>query len=237
MTPHTEAAHDAWLAARLALLEEEKALTRAREALAERRRALPWLRLEKSYMFDAAEGRVTLAELFGGHDQLIVQHFMFHPDWSAGCPSCSFWADNLAGVTPHLAARGVAFVLVSRAPLAKLEAYRARMGWPLRWVSSAPSDFSQDMAVSFEPRDSAVTKPLNYNFGTQHFAGPEAPGVTVFARDAAGQVFLTYGCRSRGIDALNGAYQLLDLVPKGRDEAGLPWPMAWVRRHDEYGRG
>jgi predicted dithiol-disulfide oxidoreductase (DUF899 family) len=235
MMPRAEATPAEWLAARRALLAEEKAFTHAREKLAERRRALPWLRLDKPYAFDASEGRVTLADLFGRHSQLVVQHFMFHPDWAAGCPSCSFWTDNLDGIAPHLAARDVAFVLVSRAPLPLLEAYRARMGWRSRWVSSAPSDFNADMEVSFEPQPAGSTaKPLNYNYGNQHFGGPEAPGVSVFARDDAGQAFLTYGCRSRGIDALNGAYQILDLVPKGRDEAGLKHAMAWVRRHDEY---
>jgi len=155
--------------------------------------------------------------------------------WVACCPSCSFWADNFATITPHLAARDVAFALVSRAPLPTLEAYRARMGWRLRWVSSAPSDFDADMAVSFEPPpEGSTAKPLNYNYGNQHFGGREAPGVSVFARDESGDVFLTYGCRSRRIDALNGTYQILDLVPKGRDEAGLKHSMAWVRRRDEY---
>ena len=233
MADHPVVSREEWLQARLALLDREKALTQQREALARARRELPWVRIDKEYAFGAAGGRKGLADLFGGCEQLIVYHFMFGPDWQEGCPACSFWADNYQGTLPHLRARDVNLVAVSRAPLAHLQSYRERMGWTFDWVSSAPSRFSFDFAVSFEPEDDPATAP-NYNFATQSFNGDEAPGISVFVRDKAGEVYHTYSCYSRGLDMLNGAYHHLDLVPKGRDEADLPWPMAWVKRHDRY---
>lgn len=230
MTTHRIVTQQEWLDASKALMAKEKAFTQAREELARERRALPWVRVDKPYEFDAVEGRVTLGDLFAGHSQLIVQHFMFGPDWNEGCPSCSYWSDNFNGIDKHLAARDTAFVLVSRGPLDRLQAYRKRMGWTFRWVSSAPSDFNKDFAVSFEPGEQG----LAYNFGTIKPPGQEMPGVSAFRRDGGGAIYRTYSTYSRGIDALNGTYQLLDITSKGRDEADLPWPMAWVRRHDKY---
>ena len=218
-----------WLKARRALMAREKELTRLRDAVAAERRALPWRRIDKDYAFDAPEGRVTLADLFAGRGQLLVQHFMYGPDYSEGCPSCSFWADNFDGIEPHLAARDTTLVLVSRGPLDALQAYRERMGWGFRWVSSAPGDFNYDFAVSRRPGEPS----FSYNYGTIERTIDEQPGVSVFVRDG-GAVFHTYSTFARGLDALNGAYQLLDLTPRGRDEAGLPWPQAWVKRHDRY---
>jgi predicted dithiol-disulfide oxidoreductase (DUF899 family) len=221
----------AWLEARRRLMTEEKALTRERDRLAAARRALPWLRVETPYGFDTPDGRRTLEDLFAGRSQLLIYHFMFPDAWEAGCKSCSFWADGYAGVGVHLAARDVTMVTVSKAPLPKLQAFKARMGWTFPWVSSAPSDFNRDFGVSFTPEEIA-SKARLYNFETQPFGVAEAPGVSVFARTASGEVFLTYQCFSRGLDALNPAYQLLDLVPRGRDEGDRP--MSWLRHHDAY---
>jgi predicted dithiol-disulfide oxidoreductase (DUF899 family) len=223
-----------WLAARKTLLQREKELTRAREALAAERRALPWVRVAAPYEFDAEGGKTTLAELFGARNQLLVYHFMFPDGWQAGCKSCSFWADGYDGIRPHLAARDVTLVVVSKAPLAKLVAFRERMGWSFPWVSSADSTFNRDFGVTITP-DEIASRARVYNFATQAFGVEEAPGISVFAKDPRGDVYHTYSCYARGLDWLNPAYQLLDLVPKGRDELGLPHPMAWVRLHDEYG--
>ena len=222
-----------WLAARKALLAKEKELTRLRDDLSRQRRELPWVKVEKTYVFDAPRGKETLSDLFAGRGQLIVDHFMFGADWQEGCPSCSFWADTYDGVVVHLEQRDASFVVVSTAPLDKLEAYRKRMGWSFKWVSSLNNDFNRDYHVSFTP---AEQKTADYNYRADGFGSSEAPGISVFAKDAAGSVFHTYSCYARGLDALNGAYQLLDLIPKGRDEQGLPHPMAWVRRHDRYGK-
>jgi predicted dithiol-disulfide oxidoreductase (DUF899 family) len=229
MTTHRIVSQPDWLEARKAFLAKEKEFTRLREELARERRALPWVKVEKDYVFQAPEGKVTLADLFDGKSQLIVQHFMFGPDWNEGCPSCSFWTDNLNGVAVHLAHRDTAFVLVSRAPIDKLEAYRKRMGWKLRWVSSLDNDFNFDFAVSFPP-DEKATK---YNFGTIKPHGQENPGFSAFRRDD-GAIYRTYSTYARGLDMLNGTYQLLDITSKGRDEDALSFPMAWVRRHDRY---
>ena len=229
---HQIVSHEEWLKARKAFLEKEKAFTKAREDLARERRELPWERVEKSYTFDALEGRVTLADLFGKHGQLIVQHFMFGPDWNEGCPSCSFWSDNYNGIDGHLAARDTAFVLVSRGPLDRLEAYKKRLGWTFRWVSSAGSDFNFDFGVSFVKGSDAAGP--NYNYGSMKVGGEEMPGISAFRRGDDGAIYHTYSTYGRGLDTINGTYQLLDLTSKGRDESGLPWPMAWVRRHDQY---
>lgn len=229
---HQIVSHEEWLKARKAFLEKEKAFTKAREDLARERRELPWERVEKSYTFDALEGRVTLADLFGKHGQLIVQHFMFGPDWNEGCPSCSFWSDNFNGIDGHLAARDTAFVLVSRGPLDRLEAYRKRLGWTFRWVSSAGSDFNFDFGVSFVKGSDAAGP--NYNYGSMKVGGEEMPGISAFRRGDDAAIYHTYSTYGRGLDTINGTYQLLDLTSKGRDERGLPWPMAWVRRHDQY---
>jgi predicted dithiol-disulfide oxidoreductase (DUF899 family) len=229
---HAVVSREEWLAARRRLLEQEKSLTRAREALAAERRALPWVKVEKPYAFDTVEGRRSLAQLFDGRSQLIVQHVMFDPSWEDACKSCSFWVDGLDPMAAHLAQRDVTAVAVSRAPLDKLQAFRRRMGWTLTWVSSAPSDFNYDFGVSFTPEAQAKGE-ISYNYGPRQPMG-ELPGISVFCRGADGQVFHTYSCYARGLDMMNAAYQYLDLVPKGRDEAGLPFTMAWVKLHDRY---
>lgn len=223
---------EAWIAARKELLAEEKAFTRARDALAAKRRALPWRRVAENYLFETETGTKALDDLFGFHSQLIVQHFMYGPDWKAGCPSCSFWADNFDHIVPHLAARNVAFTAVSRAPLEKLLAYRQRMGWTFPWASSYGTDFNRDFGVTFE--DSEVEEgrtPYNYTLGS--FPSGEAPGISVFAKKD-GHVFHTYSAYARGLEDFNGAYRYLDATPYGRNEDALPHPMAWVERHDEY---
>jgi predicted dithiol-disulfide oxidoreductase (DUF899 family) len=235
MTAHPIVSQQDWTAARLKFLEQEKAFTRARDELSAARRALPWEKVETNYRFEGANGSVSLADLFRGRGQLIVYHFMFGPDWEEGCKSCSFWVDNYDGVIAHLNARDTNLVAVSRAPLPRLAEYRKRMGWSFEWVSSLGNSFNQDFAVSF-PKDRPATEGNNYNFGTSRFGGEEAPGISVFARENAGAVYHTYSCYARGLDMLNGAYHLLDLVPKGRDEAALEYTMAWVRRHDEYAK-
>ncbi|MGZ5807371.1 MAG: DUF899 domain-containing protein [Croceibacterium sp.] len=223
--------HQEWLAARKAFLAKEKAFTRQREELARERRALPWEKVDKPYMFEGREGKLTLADLFDGRGQLIVQHFMFGPDWSEGCPGCSFWSDNFNGIDAHLAARDTSFVAVSRAPLDKLDAYKKRMGWSFRWVSSLGSDFNFDFGVSFTAQEG---KTNDYNYGSEKFGGEEKPGVSAFRRGDDGAIYHTYSTYARGLDVLNGAYHLLDITSKGRDEAMLPWSMAWVKRHDCY---
>jgi len=193
---------------------------------------LPWVKPDKTYTFEGPDGRVTLADLFVGRSQLLV-YFMLEPGWEEGCKSCSFWADNYQGAIPHLAARDTTLVTVSRAPLKEIEAFRQRMGWDFPWLSSHGSDFNFDFGVSFTPEQRERGGP-NYNFGTIAFGGEEAPGLSVFTRGDDGAVYHTYSTYSRGVDAFNGAYQLLDLVPNGRDEDGLDYTMAWVRHHDRY---
>jgi predicted dithiol-disulfide oxidoreductase (DUF899 family) len=233
MSAHEVVSHAEWTEARKALLAREKEFTRLRDELSAQRRALPWERVEAGYRFDGPEGRQSLPELFQGRSQLLVYHFMLGPDWEAGCKSCSFWADSFDGVDVHLAQRDTALVAISRAPYPKIDAYRRRMGWRFRWVSSHGSSFNFDYQVSFTPEQLAAGKSL-YNYALGDNTMSELPGLSVFFRDGA-QVFHTYSCYARGLDALNVAYQLLDLCPKGRDEAALPHTMSWVRRHDEYG--
>ena len=225
---------DEWVAARRAFLAKEKEFTRARDRLSEERRALPWVRVEKGYVFDGPEGKETLADLFVGKSQLLVYHFMYDPSWDAGCKSCSFWADNYDGIIAHLEARDVSLVAVSKASLATLDAFKQRMGWSFKWVSSLHNDFNRDYHVSFTPEEREEAKAY-YNYKLGAFPSSEGPGVSVFHKDESGHIFHTYSCYARGLDMLNGAYHLLDLVPKGRDEKGLPYPMAWVRLHDKYG--
>ena len=226
MTAHQIVSHDEWIKASQGLLEKEKEFTKLREQMAEERRKLPWEKVEKKYSFQDLEGRVTLADLFAGRSQLIVQHLMFGPDWNEGCPACSFWADNFNGIDMHLAARDTSFVAVSRGPLDKLMAYKKRMGWTFRWVSSLDSDFNFDFGASLKEGDT-------YNFGTIGDAKGEMPGVTAFRRED-GAIYRTYSAYARGVDLLNGTYHLLDITSKGRDEAGLPFTMAWLKRHDKY---
>ncbi|MBI1944035.1 MAG: DUF899 domain-containing protein [Betaproteobacteria bacterium] len=225
--------HDEWLKARLELLAAEKVFTRERDALTRRRMAMPWERVEKSYVFDTPEGKRTLAELFGGRRQLLVQHFMLGPGWEQGCPSCSFMADHTDGMNAHLAQRDVTLLAVSRAPLAEIERFRRRMGWQFRWVSSHGSDFNRDFGVTFTPEEVAKGE-VHYNYGKWPFAHEELPGISVFCRDDAGEVFHTYSTYGRGVEVMMGTYNMLDLVPKGRDEDHLSFTMAWVRHHDRY---
>ena len=231
---HPIVSHADWTAARVKFLEKEKAFTRARDELSAARRALPWEKVEKTYVFEGAEGSVSLAGLFGARSQLIVYHFMFGPDWEAGCKSCTFWADNFERNVVHLNARDTNLVLISRGPIDKLLAYRKRMGWSIEWVSSLSNSFNQDFAVSFPSE--AARAGNNYNFATIHFGGEEAPGLSVFTKQD-GAIYRTYSTYARGLDMLNAGYQLLDLVPKGRDEEGLEFSMEWLRRRDEYGQG
>ena len=232
MTTHPIASKQDWTAARLDLLAKEKEFTRARDALSRARRALPWEKVEKDYLFEGANGPVPFAGLFAGKSQLIVYHFMFGPDWEAGCKSCSFWGDNFARIVVHLNHRDANLVLVSRAPYARLADYNKRMGWSFEWFSSLGNSFNFDYAVSFTP-DALAQEQKGYNFGTQTAYGEESPGISVFIRDG-GAIFHTYSTYARGLDMLNGAYHLLDLLPKGRDEEGLSYGMEWLRRRDEY---
>ena len=225
---------DEWRKARDALLVKEKEQTRARDALAAERRRLPMERIEKRYLFEGPEGPVSLTDLFDGRPQLLLYHFMFAPDWQAGCKSCSFWMDSFNGTTAHLKQRDASLVLISRAPLEKLEAFKKRMGWEFRWVSSEGSDFNFDFGVSFSDCDKANGK-VAYNYETRNYMSPEMPGLSTFIKDKDGAIYHAYSCYARGLDALNAAYQLLDLAPKGRDEDQLPFSMTWVRLHDEYG--
>jgi predicted dithiol-disulfide oxidoreductase (DUF899 family) len=234
MDPHKVVSHDEWIAARKAYLTEEKAFSRARDALARKRRELPWEKVDKNYVFDTAAGKQSLAELFGGKSQLIVYHFMLGPGWEAGCPSCSYLADHFDGAVIHLAQRDVSFVVVSRAPFAEIQAFQRRMGWRFKWVSSFGGDFNQDYQVSFTPQEKAGGKVFyNYEF-IESFPSEERPGASVFYKNAAGEIFHTYSTYGRGLDILIGTYHFLDLAPKGRDEDGLAWSMAWVRHHDRY---
>ena len=224
---------DAWLAARKQFLTKEKELTRLRDRLSAERRDLPWVKVDKPYVFDGPKGKEALADLFDGRSQLVVYHFMFGPEWEQGCASCSWAADNIDGNVVHLNARDVSLVVVSRAPLPRIEAFKKRMGWRFKWVSSYGSDFNRDYHVSFTAEEMAKGK-VYYNYGPNGFPSEEAPGVSVFSKDAAGGVFHTYSSYARGPEPLLGGYYFLDLVPKGRDEE-KPWTMAWVRHHDRYG--
>ena len=222
-----------WIEARKALLAREKELTHLRDRVSEERRALPWVRVEKSYVFERARGKATLADLFDARSQLVVYHFMFAPDWEKGCKSCSFWADNFERNVVHLAHRDATLLAVSRAPLDKLSAFAKRLGWTFEWVSSGGNDFNRDYGVTFSSDEIATGQPM-YNFGTTPIYGPELPGISVFYRNEAGEIFHTYSCFARGLDMMNAAYQYLDLTPLGRHEEGLPYPMDWVRLRDQY---
>ena len=226
----------AWLAARKELLKKEKEFSRLRDELSRQRRELPWEKVEKDYVFDGPKGKETLADLFGGRSQLIVYHFMLGPGWVEGCPSCSFISDHLDGSVVHLAARDVRLAVVSRAPLAQIEAFKKRMGWRFHWVSSNGSDFNYDYQVSMS-KEELEKGQVYYNYSMQQFPSEERPGTSVFYKDAAGNIFHTYSSYARGLDILIGAYNWLDLTPKGRDEGGLKHGMAWVRHHDKYDEG
>jgi predicted dithiol-disulfide oxidoreductase (DUF899 family)/predicted enzyme related to lactoylglutathione lyase len=229
---HNIVSQDQWLAARKALLAKEKEFTKARDALSAERRQLPWVKLDKSYVFEGPEGKETVADLFGGRSQLIVYHFMLGPGWAQGCPSCSYLADHFDGANIHLAQRDVTLVVVSRAPYAEIAAYQNRMGWKFKRVSSYGGDFNHDFHVSFTPEQRAGGK-VEYNYGLGEFPSEEAPGLSTFIRNEGG-IFHAYSTYARGLDILIGAYNFLDMAPKGRDEDGLAWSMAWVRHHDRY---
>lgn len=229
---HAVVSHEDWLAARRDFLKAEKELTRLRDKVDQQRLALPWVRIDKKYVFDTPDGSRTLADLFDGRSQLLVQHFMFAPGWKEGCPSCSFMADHTDGMNKHLAHHDVTMIAVSRAPLADIERYRERMGWQFKWVSSFATDFNYDFRVSFTPDEIAGGK-IDYNFGEWREVGEEWPGVSAFYKDGSGEVFRTYSTYGRGVEVMMGTYNMLDLAPKGRNEAG---GMDWVRRHDRYGQ-
>jgi len=214
-------------------LRKEKELTRLRDELSRQRRALPWEKVEKQYVFDTPRGKQTLADLFGGRSQLMVYHFMFGPGWKEGCPSCSYLADTFDGCTVHLAQRDVTFLAISRATLPEIEAFKKRMGWRFPWVSSFGSQFNHDYQASFTPHEIVVGK-VFYNYELTEFPSEEGPGASVFYKNEAGEIFHTYSCYARGLDAMVGTYNWLDLAPKGRDEDGLAFTMAWVRHHDRY---
>ncbi len=225
-----------WVAARKELLKKEKELTRQRDAVSAQRRELPWVKVEKEYTFDTPGGKKKLAELFEGRSQLFVYHFMFGPEWEEGCPSCSFNMDHVDGAVVHLAQRDVTFLAVSRAPLPKIKAFKKRMGWRFKWVSSYQSDFNRDHHVSFTKEEMAKGK-VNYNYDMTEFPSEEAPGISVFYKDKNGDIFHTYSAYARGTETMMGTYNYLDFVPKGRDEDGLAFTMSWVRHHDRYGDG
>jgi predicted dithiol-disulfide oxidoreductase (DUF899 family) len=233
MTDHKVVSEAEWVAARKELLAKEKEFTRQRDAVSAERRKLPWVKVEKQYVFEGASGKKTLADLFGAKSQLMVYHFMFGPNWEEGCPSCSYLGDHFDGSIVHLAHRDVALTAISRAPWPQLAAFQKRMGWRFPWVSSHGSDFNFDYDVSFSKDDLAKGQ-VYYNYTEQNFPSEEAPGLSVFYKDKADAVFHTYSTYGRGLDIFVGAYNFLDHTPKGRDEDGLKHSMAWVRHHDRY---
>lgn len=244
---HPVVSSEDWLARRKALLAREKELVRLGDELARERRALPWERVARNYVFDTPAGPRSLAELFAGRRQLVVQHFMFGPGWEEGCKSCSYMADHADGMLVHLAHRDVSFVAISRATLPEILSFKERMGWRFDWVSSSGNDFNRDFHVSFDPEDriagtafvdpntaDLTTSRVYYNYGLTPFPNTEAPGVSVFWKDDAGEVFHTYSTFGRGVEVMMGTYRLLDLVPKGRDERDTFYKMEWLQHHDRY---
>ena len=233
MAQHRIVSHQEWLEARTRFLAKEKEFTHLRDELSRQRQELPWEHVEKNYAFETAQGRATLADLFGERKQLMVYHLMYAPEWEISCKSCAFWADNFNGIVPHLAQNGVAFAAISRAPLAKLQKQAREFGWSFPWVSSL-DDFNYDYHVSFRQetldRDEAY-----YNYGTIKVSGTDYPGVSAFFKDDDGEVYHTYSAYSRGIDGFNAAYQYLDAAPLGRNEDGLTYPMQWVKHRIAYG--
>ena len=233
VSKHPVVSREQWMSDRKAFLAKEKEFTRLRDDLSRQRRELPWVKVEKEYVFEGPKGKEKLADLFEKRSQLIVYHFMFSPEWDAGCPHCSHWADNFNGVIVHLNHRDVTMVAISRASYSKLAAYEKRMGWSFKWLSSHDNDFNFDYHVSFTPDELKKKKAL-YNYTMQDPGSADREGTSVFFKDRSGNVFHTYSTYARGIDMMNVDYQYLDLVPKGRDE-GDRGPY-WVRRHDEYDR-
>lgn len=233
MEDRTLVSHAEWTAARTALLAEEKALTRQSDALAAKRRALPWVVVDEPYALEGPSGTLTLADAFAGRKQLVVYHFMYGPDWKQGCHRCSFWADNFDGIDVHLAHRDTTFIAASNTAFANIEAYRRRMGWRFTWLSTLGTTFNRDFHVSFAPAELARGDAY-YNFKNVSPYFPEMQGLSVFMKLADGRVAHAYSTYGRGIDVFNGAYQILDLTPQGRDEGDAPDPMFWLRRHDQY---
>jgi predicted dithiol-disulfide oxidoreductase (DUF899 family) len=230
---HSVVSKEEWVPARKELLAEEKAHTRWRDELTRKRMALPWVKVEQNYAFDGPDGKVTLSDLFCGRSQLMIYHFMFGPEWAEGCPSCSMAADNIDAVRVHVEQRDTALVMVSRAPIGKIEAFGQRMGWNVPWVSSNRNSFNWDYHVSFTQQELDKGE-MYYNFATFKYPSTEAHGLSVFFKDERGTIFHTYSAYGRGVEGLLGTYDLLDMAPKGRDEVGLPYPMAWFRHHDRY---
>jgi len=234
MQNHKVVSREEWLSAHQHHLAKEKEFTRLRDQLSQERHELPWVKVDKPYIFDGPNGKESLSEVFAGRSQLLVYHFMFGPEWSEGCKSCSFWADNFNSIIVHLNQRDATMVAISRAPLEKLLAFQKRMGWTFKWLSSSGNDFNSDFHVSFT-KDDLAKGPTYYNYRVRETpAEGEAPGLSVFYRDASRAIFHTYSCYGRGLDMLNGAYHHLDVLPKGRDEAGLSYPQEWVKHHDKY---
>ena len=234
MEPSNVVTRDEWLKARKALLEKEKAATKAREQLTAERMAMPWTKVEKDYRFTGPDGEVTLADLFGDNSQLILQHFMFDTDWEAGCPGCSFMADSIDPIMTHIEQRDVSFAAVSIASVDKLEAFKKRMGWNFPWVSSEGTDFNKDYGVTFtqEEIDKGEAS-YNYAEGSPDGTG-ESPGVSIFVKGEDGTIYHSYSCYARGLENTMAAYNFLDLVPKGRDEDNLDYGTQWLKRRDEY---
>jgi predicted dithiol-disulfide oxidoreductase (DUF899 family) len=222
-----------WLSARKELLKAEKEFTRQRDALSARRRQLPWVKVEKNYLFDGPNGKVPLDDLFRDKSQLIVYHFMLGPGWQQGCSGCSFVSDHVDGTLPHLDAAGVAYAAVSRATMPEIQSFKNRMGWHFPWVSSNQNDFNYDYHVSFT-KDEKSNGKVQYNYAENNFRSEEEPGLSVFYKNEAGEIFHTYSTYARGLDILMGTYNFLDLTPKGRDEAAPNRPMHWLRHHDRY---
>jgi predicted dithiol-disulfide oxidoreductase (DUF899 family) len=232
---HQIVSKNEWIETRKVLLKKEKEFTALRDQLSKQRRDLPWVAVDKEYVFDGPNGKETLSDLFDGRSQLIVYHFMYDPNWDAGCPSCSFWADNFNDIIVHLNQRDVTMIAISRAPYKKIDSYKKRLGWDFKWVSSYDTDFNFDYNVSFTSEE-LEKKEASYNFISQDPSISEREGVSVFYKDSSGKIYHTYSAYERGIDILNNTYNYLDIVPKGRDEDSYDFPMAWVRRHDEYGK-
>ncbi len=233
MQQHQVVSRDEWLAARQQLLDKEKAFTRLRDELSAERRKLPWVKVEKSYVFDTPQGKATLADLFTGRSQLIVKHFMFGPEWEQGCVGCSFGADQVDGLVVHLEHHDLSYVAISRAPLAKIEAFKRRMGWHFPWVSSYGSDFNYDFNVSFTP-EALARGEVYYNYAMRKMNIDEMTGISVFYKDTAGDVFHTYSAYARGTEMLLSAYGYLDIAPLGRNETINGNLTDWVRHHDRY---
>ncbi len=233
MNNHKVVSKDEWLLARIDHLVKEKEFTKLRDQLSQERRELPWVKVDKEYQFDGPNGKETLSGMFTGRSQLIIYHFMYGPDWEEGCPSCSFWADNFNNIVVHLNHRDITLMAVSKAPLDKLTAYKKRMGWHFKWMSSFENEFNYDYHVSFTP-DEIANREMQYNYSIINSSNDELAGVSVFYKNEAGDIFHTYSSYSRGLDMLNGAYHYMDIAPKGRDEDSLPYSMAWLRRHDSY---